>query len=322
MLDRLSLNEMRVGDLLTFLAVRRTGSITGAARELRVTPSQVSKAISRLEALLKVRLLSRSSRGVALSEAGWRVTPHVEAAVARLRLVSRAGVQSPPEMTIAAPSYLLQPFLPTIALCQPDVRVRGLELPPGLLRAYAAENFFDMALVPADIERLPSTWVSVRIGDLRKALFGTPAAARQLGPGPVPVDKLRSTTFVVPIFNADGRFVAVDDDCPLPISERVAGHEAQTIGLALELAARTGQVVFGPVIAARKYLDKGSLVEIPVRGWDLRDPLYVACNSDRVLSRVQGSVLKALKASLAELDGAGASVPPTSGQDRDGARRS
>jgi DNA-binding transcriptional LysR family regulator len=44
-----SLADLRVGDLMTFLAVRRSGSITAAARELKVTPSQVSKAISRLE---------------------------------------------------------------------------------------------------------------------------------------------------------------------------------------------------------------------------------------------------------------------------------
>jgi DNA-binding transcriptional LysR family regulator len=296
--DRLS--EMRLGDLVTFLAVRRSGSITGAARELKVTPSQVSKAVARLEALLQLRLLSRSSRGVALSEAGLRVVPHVEAAVARLRLIGRARAQAP-ELTVAAPSYLIQSFLPTIALAQPDVRVRGLELPPALLRAYAAENFFDLALV-SDIERLPSTWVSVNIGDLRKTLFGPPVLAKRLGQQPVHVDKLRGVAFVVPIYNADGRFVAIDDDCPLAISERVIGHEAQTIGLALELSARTEQLVFGPALAAHRHLATGRLVEIRVRGWDLRDPLYVACNADRVLSRVQNGIVKALRAALAEID--------------------
>src|SRR5690348_14166528 len=36
-------NEPRLPDIATFLKVHRTGSITGAARELGVTPSQVSK---------------------------------------------------------------------------------------------------------------------------------------------------------------------------------------------------------------------------------------------------------------------------------------
>jgi DNA-binding transcriptional LysR family regulator len=289
--------------LRTLLAVRRTGSITAAARELRVTPSQVSKAVARLEASLKIRLLSRSSRGVALSEAGWRVMPHLEAAVERLELVRRVGAQTAPELTIAAPSYLIHVLLPTIIESQPGMRVRGLELPPALLRAYAAENFFDVMLIADDIQRLPTTWVSEPVGEIRKALFGTPATAKKLLPYPVPIDKLRSTPFIVPIYNADGRFVTIDDDCPLAINERTLGHEAQTIALALELAARSNQVVFGPVIAARRQIESGTLVEIPVRGWDVRDPLYLACNGDRVLSRVQGAIVKSLKTMLSSVEG-------------------
>ena len=57
--------ELRLADLLTLLAVQRTGSISGAAREMRVTPSQVSKAMARLERHFGVRLLSRGARGVA-----------------------------------------------------------------------------------------------------------------------------------------------------------------------------------------------------------------------------------------------------------------
>ena len=91
-----NLGELRVGDVLTFLTVCRTGSITGAARELHVTASQVSKAISRLEAMLRVRLLSRSSRGVALSEAGHRVRPHLHAAVSRLELAAQGGQKRSP----------------------------------------------------------------------------------------------------------------------------------------------------------------------------------------------------------------------------------
>jgi DNA-binding transcriptional LysR family regulator len=296
------LGELRLGDLSTFLAVQRSGSITGAARELRVTPSQVSKAITRLEAALRLQLLSRSSRGVALSETGRRVLPHIEAAVSRLLLIGRSDTKAIPELTVAAPSWLLGQFLPTIAACQSELRVRGIELPPPLVRAYAAENFFDLCLLPTGTERLPSTWVSVCVGQLRKTLFASPALANHLGPQPVAVDRLRPVPFVIPIYNADGQFLSVDDDCPLAVSERVVGHQAQTIGLALELAAQTDQLVFGPVIAARRHLSAGTLVEVRVKEWAVRDPLHVACNSDRVLARVQTAVVVALKSTLAEVD--------------------
>src|SRR5438034_300539 len=70
--------DLRLADLETFLAVRRYGSASGAARELKVTPSQVSKAVDRLEGALGQALLLRSGRGVRLSEAALRMVPHIE----------------------------------------------------------------------------------------------------------------------------------------------------------------------------------------------------------------------------------------------------
>jgi len=287
--------ELRVGDLTTFLAVRRSGSVSGAAREQGVTPSQVSKAISRLEAILRVRLFSRGSRGVALSDQARLALPHIEAAVASLQLLERRETPSITELTIAAPSYLISSFLPAVACCQPQLHVRGIELAPSLVRAYAPENFFEMAILARSAERMPTTWVSVKVGEIRSGLFATPELARRLGPAPVSVDKLRAVPFVTPIFHAEGRYLAVDDDCPLTLAERKTGHSAQTIGIALELAAKTHQLVFGPVVAARRFLATGALVEIHVRGWSVKEPLFISCNADRMMAKVQTAVVKAMR---------------------------
>jgi DNA-binding transcriptional LysR family regulator len=287
--------ELRLGDLATFLAVRRSGSVSAAAREQGVTPSQVSKAITRLEAILRIRLFSRSSRGVALSDQARLALPHIEAAVSNLQRLERRETPSTTELTVAAPSYLISSFLPAIACCEPQLEVRGIELAPSLVRAYAPENFFEMAILARGADRMPTTWVSVKVGELRSGLFGTPELARRFGPFPVSVDKLRSVPFVTPLHHAEGHYLAVDDDCPLTLSERKSGHAAQTIGIALELAARTGQLVFGPVVAARRLVATGALVEIPVRGWSVKEPLYVSCNADRMMARVQTSVVKAMR---------------------------
>ncbi len=301
---------MRLGDLFTFLAVQRNASITGAARELRVSPSQVSKAITRLEDQLHIKLLSRSSRGVSLSEGGRRLLPYVEDAVGRLRLLGRDDTSAgSTDLTLAAPSWLVHLFLPAIASSQPELRVRGLELPPPLLRAYAAENFFDLTLVTSDEQRFPGAWVSTHVGEIRKALFGTPALAQSLGTMPLDPSALKHVAFVSPIFNLNGQFVPVDDDCPLTHDDRTVGHEAQTIGLALELAATTNQLVFGPSVAARRYLSSGALVEVKVRGWDVTEPLFIVSNSDRVLARVQKAIVRALRGALRGL-GSG----PTNGE--------
>ena len=294
-----ALSDLRIGDLLTFLAVYRTSSITSAARELKVTPSQVSKAIGRLEASSRLTLLTRSARGVSLTEAGQRVLPHVQAAIVQLRSVKRrAEPDAPMQLTVAGPSYLITLLLPEIAACLPRLRVRSLELPPALVRAHAAENFFHLALITSGMNRLPSTWTTERVGVIRKGLLATPAVARRLGTPPVAEDRLRELPFISPVYVSGGQFVPVDDDCPLGTDERVVGHQTQTLISALELAARTGQVVFGPLVAARRFVAAGTLVEVPVHGWDVREELYLACNVDRVKARVRTAVATAVREAL------------------------
>lgn len=93
---RTRFQDLRYADLLTFLAVRRSESITAAARSLRVTPSQVSKAISRLESQIGASLFKRTTRGVLLADAGKRALPHLEEIAARLRAIqSEEGAQQP-----------------------------------------------------------------------------------------------------------------------------------------------------------------------------------------------------------------------------------
>ena len=289
---------MRVADLLTFLAVRRYGSLTGASRELRVTASQVSKAINRLEGQVNRTLLARSSRGVVLSNAAERLVPHFEVAIAQLRQVRREDDEElTRELTLAAPSYLLSGFLTPLARALPAVRLRALQLGPAAIRAQVSQNIFDLAFSVGD-DPMPKAWKSELAGYLKKSLFATPALAQRLG-SKVNEQMLREVAFISPIYSdANGQFLPVDDGCPLPYGERRLGHEAQTVAAALELAACTHQLVFGPVIAARAHLARGELVEVPVEGWRLSDPLYLCCNIDRVAARVQRTVLQMLQAGL------------------------
>ena len=69
----------RFGEMETFARVVESGSFSRAARDLHMTPSAVSKMIGRLEDRLGVRLLSRTTRKLSLTEEGrafyQRVTP-------------------------------------------------------------------------------------------------------------------------------------------------------------------------------------------------------------------------------------------------------
>ncbi len=62
-----------LNDLLSFVAVAREGSFTRAAAQLGVTQSALSQAISGLEARLRIRLLTRTTRSVSPTPAGERL---------------------------------------------------------------------------------------------------------------------------------------------------------------------------------------------------------------------------------------------------------
>jgi DNA-binding transcriptional LysR family regulator len=293
------LAELRLGDVLTFLAVQRYGSLTGAARELVVTPSMVSKAVVRLERQLKLKLLHRGVRGVTLTEPALRVMPHLERAIGSFECAVKLESEPRRVLSVAGPSYLVWLGLPAIAEVLPRVPLRGIELPPALLRAHAAQNFFDLGLLPGRA-RLPPTWQITRVGEIRKSLLARPALARRLGPPPVPVERIREVPFVNPVYNVGGLFVPVDDDCPLTTAERRPGHEAQTIAVALELASCTDELVHGPVIAARRHIIDGRLVEIEVEGWHASEPLHVVGNTQRLLAPELRAIIAALERRFAE----------------------
>ncbi len=266
------------------------GSLSAAARELGVTTSQVSKAIARLENQLNVTLLVRSARGVEPSEEAARVVPLLEGAIARLRQARLDAGAPGPVLTVAGPSYVMQNLSGALAEAMPAQRLRLLQLAPAEIRSQAPTGIFDAAFIigpPISLD----TWDSVVLGQLQSRLFGTPEAVKRLGPQPLDVTALKDERFVSPVNPRDGNFVPLDDGCPLPYGQRLNGHEAQTLQLALDIAVAADQVVFGPVAAAMPRLLSGQLVTIEVKGWDTSATLSLALNVDRVTSQIRTAII-------------------------------
>jgi DNA-binding transcriptional LysR family regulator len=73
-----------LADLETFVAVADTGGVSGAARRLNLPKSIVSRRLARLEKELGAQLLTRTTRGAALTEAGSTFREHAARVVAEM----------------------------------------------------------------------------------------------------------------------------------------------------------------------------------------------------------------------------------------------
>src|SRR5689334_21969497 len=121
--------DLRLGDVSIFFAVHRCGTVTGAARALRTSPSHVSKAVSRLEAQLGVTLLTRGVRGVTLTDGALRLLPDLEGALAAFSRAINSNADGARTLSVAGPSWAVALLLPVMARALPHLRLCALELP-------------------------------------------------------------------------------------------------------------------------------------------------------------------------------------------------
>jgi DNA-binding transcriptional LysR family regulator len=117
--------------LHVFLAVARLKSFRGAARELGVSTAAVSKSVRQLEEQLRVVLLTRTTRSVALTEAGRRLVedagPGLGQALAALQGVSAQPGEAVGKLKLSVPRtavpFVITPVLPTFRARHPRVEV-------------------------------------------------------------------------------------------------------------------------------------------------------------------------------------------------------
>jgi LysR family transcriptional regulator, low CO2-responsive transcriptional regulator len=182
--------------LRSFLAVVRTGSVTGAADELVVTQPSVSSAITALSREVGTALLERDGRGVRPTAAGTAFAPYAADVIGLLGTGAQAALEaaaaSERVLRIAAVTTAAESFVPSLmraySLEHPDVRLglsvgnRGQVL--DLLLAHAADVAFG-GRPPAD-ERLrahafrPNELVLITAADDPLAA-GAAVAPAQLG---------------------------------------------------------------------------------------------------------------------------------------------
>lgn len=169
----------RINDLAAFLAVAHERSFTKAAAQLGVTPSALSHAVKGLEEQLGVRLLSRTTRNVATTEAGDRlqskVRPLMEQINAELDDVGALRDRPAGNIRITCSDAVIEtifrPKLAAFLQAYPDIHV---ELSMEYAFTDIVEGKYDAGVrVGEDLER---DMVATRISpDWRFSVVGSPA---------------------------------------------------------------------------------------------------------------------------------------------------
>jgi DNA-binding transcriptional LysR family regulator len=174
--------KMELDDLAAFVAVARAGGFREGARASGASASSLSEAVRRLEARLGVRLLNRTTRSVAATEAGARLlerlVPVLGELEAALDVVNDFRDRPTGTLRLNVPGAVSRLVLPAIVTpflkAYPDIR----------LEVTVEDSFVDVLAVGCDAgvrydERLEQDMIAVPIGP-RVQRFATAASPAYL----------------------------------------------------------------------------------------------------------------------------------------------
>jgi len=264
-----------LGDLAAFVAVARSGGFREAARASNASASGLSEAVSRLEARLGLRLLNRTTRSVAMTEAGARLLDRLGPALseidAALDVINHFRDRPAGTLRLNVPASAARLVLPRIVppflAAYPDIR----------LEVVAEESFVDLLSAGCDAgirydERLEQDMIAVPIGP-RVQRFATAASPsylkRHLRPEHPrdllahPCLRMRFPSGAMPAweFERDGEAVKIDPTGPLVVT---AGGASD---LAVDAAIAGSGIVFLFEDWLRPYLDAGALEPVLEPWW-------------------------------------------------------
>jgi DNA-binding transcriptional LysR family regulator len=249
-----------LADIAVFVKVVEKGSFTKAADELELSKAVVSKYLTRLEARLGARLLHRTTRRLALTEAGSALFEQSRLALERIdeAQASLARFQSAPRgrLVVSAPTAFgilqLGCVLPAFLAAHPGVTL-DIRLDDRFVNLVA--EGFDLAI---RIGRLAdSTLVARKLAPSRQVIVASPAYLKARGTPRSPEELSGHNCFVYTLTPNGNvwRLAKGSEDVRVPVT----GNLRLNNGLLERDAAERGAGVamlptfyVGPLIAARK----------------------------------------------------------------------
>lgn len=263
-----------LNDLSAFVTVVRAGGFRDGGRASGVSASGLSEAVRRLETKLGVRLLNRTTRSIALTEAGARLLERLGPALgeveAAMDVVNAFRDRPAGTLRLNVPATVARLVLPQIVA--PFLKA----YPAIRLEVVVEDSFVDLLAAGCDAgvrydERLEQDMIAVPIGP-RVQRFATAASPAYLARGRPehPRDLLahaclsgRFASGVIPTweFERDGEVVRIDPAGPLVVR----------LGAAVDLAVSAAVAGLGVIHLfedwLRPYLDNGELEPVLEPWW-------------------------------------------------------
>ncbi|WP_158926755.1 LysR family transcriptional regulator [Acidisphaera sp. S103] len=256
-----------LADLSAFVAVVRTGGFREGARVSGVSASSLSQAVQRLEMKLGVRLLNRSTRSVAPTEAGARLYERLVPALSEVETaidgVNAFRDRPAGTLRLNVPGSVARLVLPAIVTpflkAYPDIQ----------LEVTVEDGFVDVLAAGCDAgirydERLEQDMIAVPIGPRvqRFATAASPAYLNARGRPSHPRDLLghaclrgRFSSGATPPweFERDGEIVRIDSVGPLLV------RLGSAVDLAIDAAVGGLGIIHLFEEWLRPHLDSGAL---------------------------------------------------------------
>ncbi len=242
-------------DFDAVLAVARRGSFRAAALDLSMSTSALSNTIARLESQLGVRLFNRTTRSVALTDAGRRLIKQVTPALDDIHqaLDTVRSQQDVPAGTLRINTFatagreILAPLVIECLQRFPQIRIDLVT--EGNLVDIVAEGF-DFGIRSQNL--VPSDMIAIPLGPARQhAVVASPTYLDGRDPPRVPADLERHVCIRTRLpngaalrwrFEAEGQPLPVDVDGPLTLDEaslaRIAVLASIGIGYFMESDVR------------------------------------------------------------------------------------
>ncbi len=272
-----------LNELLYFLAIARERSFTKAAAKLGLSQSALSHTIRDLEERLGVRLLTRTTRSVAPTQAGERLlrnlAPHFDEIEAELASLSDLREKPSGTIRITATDYaadtILWPKLMKLLRAYPDIKVEII-VDYGLTDIVAQR--YDAGVRAG--EQVAKDMIAVRIGpDMRMAVVGAPSYFRKRTEPKRPQDLIGHNCINLRLTTHGGLYAWEFEKGDRELKVRVEGQLAFNGTLQMLNAALAGfGLAYVPEDLAQPHVAKGRLKRVledwcqPYSGYHLYYP--------------------------------------------------